>query len=305
MLPRTKLAIPFSLLLPLGIRALLYTVPNSAYDGPVTIELNSGPTTPDSPKVHPYPNASSYDGTYWDVVSTSSANESFALTAFLGLSSGFPFGDPDLLIGGLIGGTFANGTASTDILSADASANVTVVSLGDSTFGDFGAEGVWWESTLSNGKYVVHLDIPSYEISGKVTLSTLSFTGIGFEDRLFGDTPLLDSLATWYWGHARFGPFSIVWLDALSVDGTESSALKVRPFGGNSAYPPTETFSNPEGFSIVYDLGDHGILEAKVTIGLQQVNTTTYARYTGPISGRMQGGKTYSGKAFFEQYRII
>lgn len=156
-----------------------------------------------------------------------------------------------------------------------------------------------------------------------ITIGTerLSFTGHGYEDKIWGDTSLLNNVQSWYWGHGRLGPYSVVWYDMRASDGAEhvssyvthngavisascqSGGVKVRPYGGNSTYPPQPTLSNPAGFTADFDLGSYGFLRANVTIKLELLNLPAYVRYVGTISGGIDGGEQYSGKALFEQLR--
>lgn len=108
---------------------------------------------------------------WWDVVSTSSANESIIISpVFNGPSYVSPPGY-SLPIGAQVLGSFSNGTGFAYDLSADSSASVYIVTSGDSSFGDFG-NGIWWESN-GLGTSIVYVEIPSYGISGTVTLNSV------------------------------------------------------------------------------------------------------------------------------------
>jgi hypothetical protein len=118
--------------------------------------------------------ANSLSRWWWDVVSTSSVNESIIISPiFNGPSFVSPPGY-SLPIGTQVIGTFANGTKFAYELSADSSANVTIVTSGSSSFGDFG-NGVSWESNRLGS--VIHLEIPSYGISGTVTVNSVCHIG--------------------------------------------------------------------------------------------------------------------------------
>jgi hypothetical protein len=51
-----------ALLLPVAAGGLVYTAPNSLFNGSANMEVQSGLTALDGPRVFPYPNSSSYDG---------------------------------------------------------------------------------------------------------------------------------------------------------------------------------------------------------------------------------------------------
>lgn len=149
----------------------------------------------------------------------------------------------------------------------------------------------------------------------------LCFTGHGYEDKIWGDAPFLDKLQSWYWGHGRLGPYSVVWYDMRANDGTElvssyvthngevissgcrSGGVKVRPYGGDSDYPPQPTLDDPAGFTVEFDLGNKGLLKANVTITHDVNNFPLYVRYIGTITGGIEGREQYTSKALFEQLR--
>lgn len=49
-------------LVPVAARGLVYTAPNSLFNGSANMEVQSGLTALDGPRIFPYPNSSSYDG---------------------------------------------------------------------------------------------------------------------------------------------------------------------------------------------------------------------------------------------------
>jgi hypothetical protein len=109
--------------------------------------------------------------------------------------------------------------------------------------------------------------------------SELIFDGVGYHDKNWGDQPFFDSVGSWYWGHGRLGPYSVVWFDALDINGTEHSSsyvakdgkilsagcgdksVLVRPWGGDDTYPPPETTANPYGFILVCYHRSRGIFD--------------------------------------------
>ncbi|KAJ7334030.1 hypothetical protein DFH08DRAFT_1019939, partial [Mycena albidolilacea] len=108
----------------------------------------------------------------------------------------------------------------------------------------------------------------------------LDFTGAGYHDKNWSDQPFAENVISWYWGHGRVGPYSIVWFDFLATNGVEHvsayaakdgkilvsscdlSSIRVRPTGENATYPPLLTTGPPSGYHITLDLGaEDGVLE--------------------------------------------
>ncbi len=128
---------------------------------------------------------------------------------------------------------------------------------------------------------------------------------------------------SWFWGHGHFGPYSIVWFDLISTDGTENvsgyassggkilttacSGLVVRPTGDDTAYPPGADTGRPGGFHIMLELGGEGTLQVDV-IPEQIIfaNSKQYTRWIGKISGSLVGGNDiFEGVALFEESNFL
>ncbi len=95
----------------------------------------------------------------------------------------------------------------------------------------------------------------------------MSFTGIGYHDNAWGDE-LSQVVKSWCWGHAQLGPYTLVWWIIISTEpreyvsgyvarngkilkaGCESGAVKVRPYGQNSTYPPSPFRVTSQGFRL-------------------------------------------------------
>jgi hypothetical protein len=123
---------------------------------------------------------------------------------------------------------------------------------------------------------------------------------------------------SWYWGHGRLGPYSLVWFDIIGADGNEyvsgyaslygkiiassCSGIKVRPTGSNSQYPPVIGSGNPGGFYIELDLADGNVLEVNVTTAVVTLDVGLYSRFTGSLSGGVQGSTIYQGVALYEEF---
>lgn len=123
----------------------------------------------------------------------------------------------------------------------------------------------------------------------------------------------MDNVQSWYWGHGRVGPYSIVWFSYLALnDPTNTtyissyvakngqilvsnccpSLLSVCPWGAYNTtegrYPP-RVGDVPEGFRLEFDLNDAGewlivdVLAGQVVAGDGQY----YMRWTGDLSGEV------------------
>ncbi|KFZ18025.1 hypothetical protein V501_01412 [Pseudogymnoascus sp. VKM F-4519 (FW-2642)] len=150
----------------------------------------------------------------------------------------------------------------------------------------------------------------------------LKFTGIGYHDKNWGDKPFTTHVSSWYWGHGRLGPYSIVWFDVLGKDGTEyfssyaakdgvivatqcgPGSIKVRPTGKNSQYPPKITSGNPEGLHIDLDLGAEGMLRVNVTAHSVLADAFLYYRASGLLVGGVDGGPVYTGVSVYEEFKL-
>lgn len=160
-------------------------------------------------------------------------------------------------------------------------------------------------------------------VSLSVAGTPLEFTGRGYHDKNWGTAPFSQVVQSWYWGHAYLGPYSIVWFDAQSRDGSEyfssyitengkvlktscsERASVVRPWGANSTYPPVPATGPPQGFAIDFDLGEDRRFSANITNELMTLETRGgyYQRFIGPVTGGIVGEETFEGKGLWEQFK--
>ncbi|KAF7360020.1 hypothetical protein MVEN_00729600 [Mycena venus] len=160
----------------------------------------------------------------------------------------------------------------------------------------------------------------------------LAFTGVGYHDKNWSDQIFTSNVASWYWGHGRLGPYSIVWFDFLALNGTEylsayaakdgkiiaasceSNSIRVRPIGQNATYPPVLSTGPPSGYHITLDLQNAGTLEVDVSV-MEKIadSTPEYTRSVGNMSGVVVPVGAYKvesdptvlgGKALFEQFKL-
>ncbi|KAJ6570568.1 hypothetical protein DFH09DRAFT_1362677 [Mycena vulgaris] len=183
---------------------------------------------------------------------------------------------------------------------------------------------IGWANAIPDAASTVELTVGGTKIE---------FEGIGYHDKNWSDQLFTTNVASWYWGHGRLGPYSIVWFDFLARDGTEyvsayaaeygkiiaasceSTSIRVRPTGQNSTYPPVLSTGNPSGYHISLDLVRMGTLHLDVVVtGLLVDNGfSEYTRFVGNITGVLVpvGGnkaedeeKVLEGKALFEQFKM-
>ena len=162
------------------------------------------------------------------------------------------------------------------------------------------------------------LNITTRYISINIVLSVTEY----IISQNWGVQPFAQNVGSWYWGHGRLGPYSIVWFDVLDPTGTEyvsayaaqngsivsaqCGGLKVRPAGANSTYPPVQSSGDPEGFRIELDLGGVGVLEVNVTNVLVAVQGEDYyTRWLGRIEGGLNGTDSWEGVSLHEEFRLL
>ncbi|KAF7364506.1 hypothetical protein MVEN_00319300 [Mycena venus] len=157
-----------------------------------------------------------------------------------------------------------------------------------------------------------------------VSGTKLFFSGAGYHDKNWSDQPLVSNVASWYWGHCRIGPYSIVWFDFLALNGTEyvsayaskddsilvascePGSIRVRPTGQDSTYPPHISTGDPSGYHITLDLGIESSLELNVSVEVQiaaipPIYTRSKGRVTGVLTTVGTAVEEMAGVALFEQ----
>ncbi|KAK9373192.1 uncharacterized protein V1513DRAFT_403720 [Lipomyces chichibuensis] len=146
-----------------------------------------------------------------------------------------------------------------------------------------------------------------------------TFSGRGYHDKNWGMLPLQDLINNWYWGHAKVGPYSVVFFDALDKNNVEYTSAYiavngvpikagpvaiVRPYGKNITYPQTKPATLFAGLTIEIDVGVRGVYAFKTVS--QTVLTSTdndgygYTRAQGVIIGGPVGGKQHKGYGLWD-----
>lgn len=147
-----------------------------------------------------------------------------------------------------------------------------------------------------------------------------TINGIGYHDKNWGHASVITSPKYWDWGHARSGPYSVVWYDLVDYNNTEhvsayavrdgeaiqvscaDTALQVRQCGNNGTYPPAAGLAEAKSLTAQFDLGAEGVLVANVTKGLIVHNDVVYVRAVGSVNGGIKGKESFEGRAFFEEF---
>ncbi|KAI0891899.1 hypothetical protein F4806DRAFT_293285 [Annulohypoxylon nitens] len=147
--------------------------------------------------------------------------------------------------------------------------------------------------------------------------------GIGYHDKNWADKSIVHSHKFWDWGHATFGPYSIVWFAVTEKDNTLSPhayvakyghpihvacgeySVQIRQWGGEAAYPPTTGLNDIDGLSIRYTMANGQVLVANVTKTAIVLDEIVHQRANGMVEGGIEGsGEEYDGYAHFEEYII-
>ncbi|KAL4963061.1 uncharacterized protein BDV14DRAFT_95822 [Aspergillus stella-maris] len=174
------------------------------------------------------------------------------------------------------------------------------------------APGIGWANAVPDAISDVHLTVYG---------QNLDFTGIGYHDKNWGNVNFAQHVGTWYWGHGRVGPYSLVWFDYVSpkpeqnnrvavyvsrggeILTSQCSGVTVRPFGDNSTYPPLMSTGAPTGFNISVEIPGADDMEfaamAKyVVAGSSMVG---YVRWTGSLEVEVDGERMV-GETLYEQF---
>ncbi|KAL9560687.1 hypothetical protein ACKAV7_015178 [Fusarium commune] len=171
---------------------------------------------------------------------------------------------------------------------------------------------IWWANAVPDADAVVDLIIDG---------ESFHLQGNGYHDKNWGSGSVESTTKTWYWGHGRVGPYSLVWFDAVDRSGKEhfsswitkggkvlakscaDHSVTVRPWGKNSQYPPIPGMAGPSGFKIRYEMANGKEFIANFTRKAVQLDTPNYQRFTGPIIGGIEGKEQYKGMALCEQFK--
>ena len=124
----------------------------------------------------------------------------------------------------------------------------------------------------------------------------------------WGDQPFVENVESWFWGHGRLGPYSIVWFDLIHPNGTQYLSAYVAQNGTivSSQCDGIQVQSmDPEGLHIDFDLGDKGVLGVNVTdIFVTLQGGDVYTRSLGRLEGGLHGTSSWKGVSQQDEFRF-
>ncbi|CAH0023593.1 unnamed protein product [Clonostachys rhizophaga] len=260
------------------------TIPAEATVGPAMAEYVSGDPAVDAPKLSAY-NSAVFDWWYFDAISADLTQGLF-LTFNLALATGVSGGNNESIpfasiyaTRGTWEGTGFSWVASPDMESYTITINSTYVS-GTHSFESKApahypcgpvepgsdlvvAPSVGWINTLPDADASVSLSVGG---------TAVDWSGIGYHDKNWGTEFFGSTFNSWYWGHVRVGPYSLVWFsvpapgdrqylssyvakdrEVLSASCGPSSVI-VRPVG--TPYPRGSDPNWPLGYQISIGIGE-------------------------------------------------
>ncbi|WQF90269.1 hypothetical protein CDEST_15283 [Colletotrichum destructivum] len=312
----------------MALRLCLLEIPPTYHNGGVVVESLSVDGNLDGPKIQSSATRSSFD--FWYFGAASSSNTAGVIVTFFNTAE---LGH-DKPLSVQVSGSFPNGTLFSGEALATSNAVVNTCSGG--------IAGIWGETGASfrgtdlqkvNVEYDILLDMASIGTKGNVVLksatvnldingTSLSFSnGIGYHDKNWGDAPVYTNARSWDWGHARFGPYSIVWFGILDRTNTErlhafvakdgkpvllscvDSVLQVHQWGGDAAYPPVSGLGHVGGLTARFTLQDGQVLVANVTTDLliENLGGGIFTRAIGSVKGGVVGQDIFEGRAMYDE----
>ncbi|KAM5349229.1 hypothetical protein ACJ41O_005736 [Fusarium nematophilum] len=166
-------------------------------------------------------------------------------------------------------------------------------------------EGVAWANALPDANATVSLRIGD---------TAMSFEGYGYHDKTWVDRPFEKALQAAFWGHARLGPYAVVWWHSRAQDGTDISSEYLarwqdgqviasrcvdRPnntlgWGEGQIWPLVPGTPAPAGMIMRWDLGDAGIFVANITSNDIFVDIPFWQAGRGPVSGGFEGQESFT-----------
>ncbi|KAJ3796366.1 hypothetical protein GGU11DRAFT_809821 [Lentinula aff. detonsa] len=155
---------------------------------------------------------------------------------------------------------------------------------------------VGWANAIPDSQATVQL-----EINGQ----NISFTGSGYHDMNWGDIPFENAVSTWHWGHGRLGPYSLVWFDGTSQDGTPYTSGYVSMNGAivDTQCSGVNVTATSSGFDIEIDLADESVFQAQFSTDHTLLSFDgVYFRWSGGLVGGISGGEQYTGSAMFDEF---
>ena len=135
---------------------------------------------------------------------------------------------------------------------------------------------------------------------------TFTVNGFGYHDKNWGNVPFLAAVSTWYWGHAHFGPWTVVFFNGTTALGEPFSDAYVAKDGkivttscqkGSVLAEPTlNLLGNVESLLVRIPLPDKSLLAVDIVADSINIEyPLVYSRYLIKASGGVQGEEQYTG----------
>ncbi|KAH0835258.1 hypothetical protein AYO21_07172 [Fonsecaea monophora] len=320
--------------------------------GPSTAEFTTSGTALDGPKLDKI-NATSFDWWYFDAVSDDRQLQATIIMVSGDSSTlGFPIsvGTSNYCFLSVL---MPDQTIFQEVLL---SGDATIVTSEDGTSGSYAGSGVSWTGAGDISSYVVTVDDSSLGVAGNMTLNSVApahypcgpnsagqneelFPNVGWANAIpdaaatvelnilgqqnWGIARIPASMKSWYWGHGRVGPYSLVWFDAIATNDQEyvsgylakdgqivasgCSGITVRPTGANSEYPPAPLQGDPSGFHIEFTTDEGTFVADVVNEALAwdpPIISGGYKRWVGNITGGFEGQEDYEGATVHEWFHF-
>lgn len=165
--------------------------------------------------------------------------------------------------------------------------------------------GVAWANALPDANASVSLQLND---------TTMSFEGYGYHDKTWVDRPFQEALQAAFWGHARLGPYAVVWFHSRAQDGTDTSSEYLARWedglviashcvdspnntlgwGEGQIWPLVPGTPAPAGMIMRWDLGDAGVFVANITSNDVFVDIPYWQAGRGPVTGGFEGQEYYT-----------
>ncbi|KAF3801973.1 Tyrosinase family protein asqI [Colletotrichum gloeosporioides] len=166
--------------------------------------------------------------------------------------------------------------------------------------------GVGWLNPQPDASAIAHF---------KLGDAALDFSGSGYHDKNWGSVPFTQAVGSWHWGHARIGPYSMVWIDARSPTGdthrsglvTKNGTVLLSSCASDSVGVTTwgdGLANSTSGLLLEFGLIEGGHLTMNITRTVVIVNSPVYLRYLGAVSGRVGDEFQFVGVASLDAFNF-
>ncbi|KAK1856610.1 hydroxyneuurosporene synthase domain-containing protein [Colletotrichum chrysophilum] len=166
--------------------------------------------------------------------------------------------------------------------------------------------GVGWSNPQPDASAIAHF---------KLGDAALNFSGSGYHDKNWGSVPFTQAVGSWHWGHARIGPYSVVWIDARSPTGdthrsgfvSKNGTVLLSSCASDSVGVTTwgdRLANSTSGLLVEFGLTDGGHLTMNITTSVMIVNSPFYLRYLGVASGRVGDEFQLDGVASLDAFKF-